>query len=415
MSGAVKVLAIAYACNPYQGSEAGVGWGWIQMIGRHHETDVITLESHRSDIEMYISENGAQNINFHYIKHEPSRLLDKFFPLYYVASYRAWLNRAYRLANDLVAEKQFSLCHLITYVGFRFPGKFFRLGIPFVWGPIGGLENTSWHLLPLMGIRGRLYYSARNILNTIDKGMLRLPRKAFAAASKSGAVIAATSSIQREITHWYDVDSSVVCEIGVNDVEAREIKIRNREESLQIGWSGEHLPGKALPILLHALNAIHPDVQWHLDILGDGPCRSKWKALSERLGLNNRCHWHGKIPRDKALEVMKASHVFVITSIKDLTSTVLLEALSLGLPVICPDHCGFSDVVDASCGQKIPLRNVGSISRAFADALEEMNYNEERRQALARGALERAKQYSWEKKSHRLESIYRKVGGGVGK
>ncbi len=48
---------------------------------------------------------------------------------------------------------------------------------------------------------------------------------------------------------------------------------------------------------------------------------------------------------------------FVITSLKDLTSTVLLEALAQGVPVICPDHCGFADVVTGECGLKIPMEH----------------------------------------------------------
>ena len=33
----LKILISAYACNPYKGSEEGVGWGWVTAIARRGE------------------------------------------------------------------------------------------------------------------------------------------------------------------------------------------------------------------------------------------------------------------------------------------------------------------------------------------------------------------------------------------
>jgi hypothetical protein len=40
--------------------------------------------------------------------------------------------------------------------------------------------------------------------------------------------------------------------------------------------------------------------------------------MASRLRINDRCHWHGWLPRNQSLAVMRTSHVFVITSLKDL-------------------------------------------------------------------------------------------------
>lgn len=410
MSNNKKILAIAYACSPYQGSEAGVGWGWVQMIGRNHEVIVITATRYRQDIERYCVENGPlQNVKFHYIRHEWSRTLDRLFPPYYLVTYNRWLKEAYKLACQLVADQSLKLCHLITYVGFRHPGEFYKLDCPFIWGPIGGLENTPWRLLPAMGTGGAFYYAMRNINNSLDKRFLNGPKAAMKKAAKHGAVIAATSSIQREIRRWYGVESSVICEIGTQEHVQAEINKRNNEEPLRICWSGEHLPGKALPLLFAALKRMSSETKWNLDILGDGHCGKRWTELAQDMGFNDRCTWHGKIPREDALNVMGDSHLFVITSLKDLTSSVLLEALSLGVPVICPAHCGFSDVVDESCGVKIPVGDADQMSKAFLDTITMLAQDEKQRRALSCGALVRAKKYSWDNKSTQLEEIYQQV------
>ena len=43
-------------------------------------------------------------------------------------------------------------------VGYREPGYLWKIEKPFVWGPIGGLENSPWRFLPSLGIKGFMFY-----------------------------------------------------------------------------------------------------------------------------------------------------------------------------------------------------------------------------------------------------------------
>ena len=324
-------------------------------------------------------------------------------------AYTLWLKDAYQLARQLHQEEAFELAHQLTYVGFRFPGRLWKLGVPFVWGPVGGLENTPWRFLPVLGWKGAVYYAGRNLVNSLQKLTLRSSRKAF---HKADVVIAATSGIQKEIKRCYGVDSQVICEVSPPDVAVESIGSRAADETLRIIWSGEHLPGKALPLLLNALARVSGDIPWRLDILGEGPSGVAWKQLVDKLAISEHCHWHGRLSRIDALTRMKKGHVFVITSLKDLTSTVLLEALSLGLPVVCPDHCGFADVVDSSCGIKIPMNSPAGLTQGIGEAIQQLGADEALRQSLAQGALRRADEFSWQKKQALLEELCRKAVSG---
>jgi hypothetical protein len=53
----MKVLISAYACNPFRGSEEGVGWGWVTAIARSHDVCVLTADYHREDIEKALAED----------------------------------------------------------------------------------------------------------------------------------------------------------------------------------------------------------------------------------------------------------------------------------------------------------------------------------------------------------------------
>ena len=415
----MKVLACAYACNPFYGSEEGVGWGWVNAIAQRHEVWVLTARHHKKDLDKVFSRHSAKRtrIQFAYIEeklwhYRPTpawiRVENSIFKPIMNWAYRSWLRSAFALAVQLHREIRFDLAHQITYVGFRFPGHFWRLGIPFVWGPVGGLENTPWWLLPAMGMRGGLYYGARNIVNSMHRQFLRQPRKAFAAAAGSG-VIAATGGVQREIRRWYGVESEVICEVGLPAESADKCSLRGIGEPLRITWSGRLLPGKALHLLLNALAHLPNTIDWQLGIYGDGPCKIAWQRLAARLGLNRQLVWHGQVSRGEALAGLKSAHVFVITSLKDLTSTVILEALANGVPVLCPNHCGFTDVVNEGCGVKIPIRNVREFEAGLSRAIVEIARDESMRQRLAEGALLRARDYSWEVKAQAINRVYDRV------
>jgi glycosyltransferase involved in cell wall biosynthesis len=411
-----KILVSAYACNPVRGSEEGVGWGWVTAMSRYHVLHVITAEFHRDSIEAAVSEepDSFRNIHFHYVAHKPWHYsISSRLWLFIESSvlkptmnyaYRLWQRDAYVLAKELHNKHKFDLVHQLTYVGFRFPGHLWKLDIPFVWGPIGGIENTPWRFLPAMGAYGCIYYLGRNIINSLHRQFLRGPKMAFKKAH--GSIISATEGIRGEINRWYGEDSEVICEIGPPTTIGADYARRDSSEALRLSWSGQHLPGKALPLLLKALALLPAEIIWTLDILGAGPCTAGWKRLACELGLDERCVWHGWVARNTSVEIIHQSHIFVITSLKDLTSTVLLEALSQGVPVICPDHCGFSNVVTDDCGIKILVKTPRQLVHDISVAIIKLAQDEVKRQRLARGAIERIKDFSWDKKAEKINSIY---------
>lgn len=412
----LKILAVAYACSPSRGSEAGVGWGWVNAIAEGHDITVITADYNKLEIERYLADRkpaGYNHPRFLYVRnrawhYRPSAIwikIENSFakPLMNLA-YHNWQRDALDVARQEIAQNRYDLLHLITYVGWRFPGKFYRLGVPFVWGPIGGMKNTSWKLLPILGPSGAIYYGARNLINSLQLMTLRGPRHAFKAAN--GRLVAATTEIQAEIRNRFDASSRVISEVGQPSLSVGIPRERIRNERFRICWSGLHLPGKALQLLLRAVARLPEELDFSIDILGDGPCNRSWRALAADLKIEKRCRWHGWLSRDQSMAVMKESHVFAITSLKDLTSTVAVEAISLGLPVVSLDHCGFADLVTDECGIRIYPGSAQQIVADFSAALIDLYENEGLRFRLAQGAIRRSRAYSWHAKMRSLDEIY---------
>ncbi len=408
MTGRLKVLVSAYACSPFRGSEAAVGWGYVAALARRHDLWVIVEEEKcRADVERYLYEHPdfAERVHFHFICKRRNRRLRKIWPPSYYWYYRRWHRDALRLARELHRQQDFDLVHQLTMVGFREPGYLWQMGLPFVWGPVGGMGLFPWRFLSKVGLYGACYYLGYNLYNALQMRLARRPR--MAAASAGEGLFFATRENAESARQYWSVNGRVLSEVGMPRMLGNGITERDTGEPLQLVWSGLHSPRKALNIALEALSQLPATVEWSLHILGEGPQTARWKALADRLGVADRCCFVGWVEREEALALMRESHVMLISSLRDLTSTVTVEAIALGLPVICPDHCGFADSVDASCGIRIAVDTPGQFAHDMASAVAELYRDESKRRQLALGALIRARDFSWEGKAAEVDSVYR--------
>ena len=405
----MKILVSCFACSPCRGSEPGMGWRFIRELAKKHELFVITaseMDEQDTLIERYMAEHPGEltNVRFRYIRGlSPHPLFSIWPPLYY-HRYRHWQQQAYRLALEWDAEEHFDLVHQLNMAGYREPGYLWQMPQPFVWGPIGGFNIVPWCMMPSMGLRGMLYHIGYNLMNAWQMRTLRRVRKAM---NKAAVLLAATTEVQQIIRRLYGRDSELMPEVGFEGQNAPSPALREKGERLRLCWSGVHEPRKALPLLLEAL-ALLPRDDWELHVIGEGECTAAWQRRARRLGLSHVV-WHGWVPREQGWQMMQQAHIFCITSMRDLTSTVILEALSFGLPVIAPDHCGFRNVLHEGCGRKIAIRSRRQFVRDYAAAIAEWADDEALRRRLSQGARARAQEFDWESKGQRLAELYREA------
>jgi len=72
----------------------------------------------------------------------------------------------------------------------------------------------------------------------------------------------------------------------------------------------------------------------HLVIIGDGELREELFDLRKKLSLKNKVTFVGEISWHEAMQVIKASDIFVFPSIYESMGLAMVEAMQLGLPVI---------------------------------------------------------------------------------
>lgn len=404
----MKVLISAYACSPLQGSEAAVGWGFVINLSKHHDIWVIVEKNKfENDILNYCKKfpDSVKRIKFFFIEKRRNKLLRKLWPPSYYYYYRNWHKEAFILAQKLHNEVNFDICHQLTMVGFREPGYLWKLPTPFVWGPVGGMGYFPFKFLSVLDTRSQIYYLCYNFLNYIHMKFLTRPKL---ASKKSGdGLIIATSENRKFIAkYWGQKKTTLLSEVGTPPTSSSCPKKRGCSENLEIVWTGLHIPRKALNIGLFALSELPQTLNWHLTVVGSGQMTMSWVKLAEKLGISKRITFAGSVSRNVVLSIMQKGHLMLITSLRDLTSTVTIEALSQGLPIICLNHCGFADVVNNSCGIKVSVKSPSKTIKEISSALQILATDEKLRIQLSNGAITMSKHYDWSRKIELVNKIY---------
>jgi glycosyltransferase involved in cell wall biosynthesis len=407
----LKVLVVAAAVHPDKGSEPGLGWGWVHALSCHHDLWVIAgeREGNREAIELRLQQASGLNPQpkFFYLPLVYGRYLARVWPPLYYRMYRRWHQQAFRMACQFESDVGFDLVHQLNMGGFREPGYLWRLDKPFVWGPVGGTANVPLRFASVLGPREFLYHVAKVTLNKLQ---LRYHPRVGRALARADGFVTSTSDTRVAFLKVRGKDSVVIQDTGPDTEPAPIGRTRPVESDgvLRLAWSGLHVSRKALPILLRAVARLD-SVRWHLDIVGGGPMTGRWTALARRLGIDSHCTWHGWLPKRDSIALIAESDLFVFPSLHEANPTVVMEALSMGVPVLCLDHCGMADVVTSGCGVKVPVGTVNEVVAQFAEAIGRLARNPEERRRLSEGAIQRAADFSWDTKVRKMLEVYEKA------
>ena len=137
------------------------------------------------------------------------------------------------------------------------------------------------------------------------------------------------------------------------------------ESTVRVLYIGQLCKRKGVDLLLRGL---HPnyDQNWQGELIGDGPQMSELHGLCTSLNMEGRVQFRGAMAHTFAMERLSASDLLVLPSRYDGWGAVVNEALMLGVPVICTDRCGASDLIRAPWLGSVV--RAGSVS-SLADAL----------------------------------------------
>lgn len=406
----MKILLSAFAFAPNVGSEPGVGWRWATELAKHHEVMVVTDVTRRVLVEA----DGVQlPDNVEVVYYRPAVL--RAVPLNSTTAqilYTLWqfglLVRARRLHRDC----QFDLAIHITYGVFRHPSFLGYLGIPFIFGPLGGGEDAPLALKRSIHGREKIKELLRSLLNK----MALLDPFLWVAYAKATVILTKTEDTRRALPWPFRRRSVVYPEIGIDAPAGIQPCARQDGEPLRVLFAGRLLGWKGAHLAIHAVaHAIAQGVPVEFTLVGRGPFEAELRQVAHAAGIHDRIRWISQMPQQELFALYQTMHCFLFPSLHDSSGNVVLEAQAYGLPVICLDIGGPVTLVSSETAIVVSTQNQNEarVVQGLADAVRTLADDEQSRVAMSQASLEHVRgTMSWESRAYGIFTLMDQVQHG---
>ena len=406
----LSILINAYACSPNMGSEPGMAWNWCVNLAKYCELHIITEGEFKDNIEKILpSLPQGKNMHFYYnpVSDEIRRMCWNQGDWRFYKYYKEWQWKTYLMAKDICQNTHIDILHQLNMIGFREPGYLWKLKeIPFVWGPIGGLKQFPVAYLKGSGLKINIFTRIKNIINRLQ---IKYDKRVDIAMNRSNLLISSIPDSYNAIKKYKKLESIIIPETGCFNTE--EIFLRNfNEKIIRVLWVGKFDYRKQLILAIHILKKTNnPNI--HLDIYGTGSIKqiNNAKAIAKKLNIESQITWQGNQPNNIVNKAMKKAHLLLFTSVSEDTSTVVLEAVSNLLPVICFNTCGMGHVINNDIGKKIELTNFNTSINHFSDTINYLEKNRDLIKEMSMNCINHRVELSWDKKVITLIKLYNNI------
>lgn len=305
----------------------------------------------------------------------------------------------------LVAQGKARLIHQPTPVSPRLPSSLYGFGIPVIIGPMnGGMAYPPGYSDFETGLERRFVSVANKLSGFLNK---LVPGKA-----RADMLLVANKRTQDALP----LEHPQVVMLAENGVDFNMFDPETSYKSsgkgrIRLVFMGRLVNLKAVDITLRALAMVRSEgIDATLSILGDGESRPSLEALTEELGLNDAVTFHGFLPQAICADHLREADTLILNSVHECGGAVILEAMSLGLPVIGADWGGPCDYLDADTGILVSPVPRESFPTRLADAIFVLANDPDLRMKMGKAGQEKVKaEFDWERKVDKMLEHYETV------
>lgn len=396
------LIVSAYACEPLKGSEPAVGWNWVLQLARRNRVHVITRANNQNVIEAYVPQNVAQNLVWHYYDtpYFIKRLKKRDKGLYFYNF--CWQIGIVNVARRIAQKEHIDYAIHLTFGSIWMPTFLPFLNIPFIWGPMGGGECVPRPFLTVLPWKQRIVQYFRYLLNatTIINPFIMHP------AHRAKAILLRTPNTQSIIPRFYQGKTYVLLETAMDDKIFERKKSDYDTDVVKLVISARLISIKNIPTAIRSLKFIKTDKPWQLTIIGSGPDLKIINSEIEHRGYDN-VKIIPFMPREDALDLIQESDIFVFPSLKEGGTWALMEAMAIGLPVVCVDWAGMAVETDDESAIKLQVSTPKQMEKDMGNALSMLINDTQLRSRLGEAARQRVRDiFNWGVKGDFMENLF---------
>lgn len=397
----MNILMSSFNCSPYKGSENSLGWNWTYTAAKEGNTiSVLTWSVNKKDIEKYWSLCSEEEIKirerikYYYIEPKENKLKISNH-INEILVYRSFQKKAYEFAKQLIIKEKFDFVHHITWSSCVQLTHLYKLGVPFVLGPVGGGERIPKKINISLTNKDKL----TEWLRVLVQNMSRFNYSHRKLYSKSKKIFVSTKETKMIIPkrYWDKVYILQASGLNISDI-VEQHKNYEKINCLKVLAVARLIYWKGIEIAIDAVIKAHlSGLNIEFTIVGDGEQRDELikKVNEEHKGVVN---FVGSIDYSRLNEFYNDSDVLLNCSLHDSGCLVVIEALSQGLPVICIKTGGPATLTDDNCAIRIEPDSYENIVNNIAKELNNLANEPEKLSKMSYRALIRSQELVYENK-----------------
>ncbi len=219
---------------------------------------------------------------------------------------------------------------------------------------------------------------------------------------KADFVTTVSSAVRRSVEQIYTVPPERI-NIIHNPIDSAAIQQLSDENSPfefdYILAVGRLVKVKQFDLLIKSFAHVNKSRSIQLVILGEGPEHPYLQQLAKQLKVADVMHFPGF--KDNPWIYMKHAKMLVLTSQVEGFGNVIVEAMTVGCPVIATDCGGPSDIIQQRINGLIVTSQPEAITLAIEELLDDINFSRQ----LSRQAQQNVEQFSPEKSAARFDQM----------
>jgi len=263
-------------------------------------------------------------------------------------------------------------------------------------GLIGALAKCLFHIPSVLFIQGEEEYAPEGAWRNRIYGPIAL--------SFSDSIFVQTEKMRKDLLQELShrrIFAPVRSAGSRIHVMPNGVEIRGRRnfEGEKLVYVGRLTRKKGVEYLISAMRSVK---EVDLLIVGDGPDRQRLEKMAAGL----RVKFIGMVSPDRVYDYLEQAKILILPSFYEGLPNVILEAMSLGVPVIATRVGGIPDLVrQKETGLLVEPGGVDELAIGIKKLIED----DDLRRRVSKNCLGEVKKYSWDHVVERFENLIERV------
>jgi len=404
----LKIFISAYACEPEKGSEPGIGWNVVNELAKYHEVHVLTRANNRPSIEAALA--GRENAPvFHYYD------LPKWLTFWkkkrrgYHLYYYLWQYGAYFKYRGFVNNAGFDIVQHLTFANFAMPSLFMFAKPLTVWGPIGYIP-ISRNVFKALPLRVKIRESLRKC---IMWSMIYFEPMRVLTAYRANYILEYAENPVSSFSNRFQHKVLRHSQTGINTSENvySDLSSKPEDDTIRLLICSEFMHWKGCTWAAEAARRLLSDEpRAVLDVYGYGP---EEKAMRKTLGdeqIKSQVRWHGFVTKAEMLQALSDADILLYPSYHHGLATVILQAMSRGLPIIALEGDDIAETVKKGCGLVASGDNEEKIVASICCCAKKLMYSKDLRTSMGISGKRLIREhYEWSKLAAEMSALYQNM------